>query len=222
MLASGDCRAGRHLHSAHREFAGERTLQSAFSTAGRTGAAPAGPASGAAVPQNAAVQPQLPPRHEQQQQQQQQTHDQHAALQQQHAQPPRPPPSAAHTRQQSQQLPLSALGSVAGEPPPSVRWQGSLLDAYLGALHLGEGSPPEAGDALSYQRALWGGEAGGSKGGQQGKEVWAAEQLGPCQGRAGASGMDRSRHYAGQATEQAALLSTAGGTLGQAARRARV
>ena len=42
---------------------------------------------------------------------------------------------------------------MAGDAPPSVRWQGSLMDAYLGALELGEGSPL-AGGVFDYQREV--------------------------------------------------------------------
>lgn len=48
--------------------------------------------------------------------------------------------------------PPSAAESVPGEAPPSVRWRGSLLDAYLG----GGGSVPEEADPLAYQRLLLG------------------------------------------------------------------
>ena len=48
--------------------------------------------------------------------------------------------------------PPSASESVPGEAPPSVRWRGSLLDAYLG----GGGSVPEEAEPLAYQRLLLG------------------------------------------------------------------
>ncbi|KAL4430657.1 hypothetical protein ABPG75_005913 [Micractinium tetrahymenae] len=109
---------------------------------GGSRAVPAGPQPAAAPPAAATPQPQPQPLPKPPQ----------PALQAQQPSQRLTSGSAAHTRQPSQPPPGSAAGlstrsSLPGEAPPSIHWQGSLMDAYLGALGQQHGSPSE-GDAL--------------------------------------------------------------------------
>lgn len=76
------------------------------------------------------------------------------------ARPPLPPPPQQHPFQpQHHRLASAGAASVAEsgqEGAPSIRWRGSLLDAYLGGQARVGSADSE--DALAYQRTLLGGE----------------------------------------------------------------